>query len=138
MSKIASASASAASYFKPARACIPWPAGRAAASTLPQCGCESDTLRTVRAYLREHFPGWAVRDFHERTRLVQIGLPDEYSDHHVVNVTDWERAYYAVLPTALFTRPLPDLRQRLRNWDLAERLRVNPVLIVSGAGVTAL
>ena len=46
----------------------------------------------MRAYLREHFPKYAVRDFHERTRLTGTRLPTHYRDHHVVSATDWERA----------------------------------------------
>lgn len=131
-------SVSVSSPFPVKRDSLPWPVGRTVATTLQDCGCESTTIRAVRSYLRENFPGWAVRDFHERTRLIQVGSPVEYADHHVVSVTDWEQAYYAVLPIDLCEHPLPSLRERLRHWQLADLLRVHAILIVSRAGVAAL
>ncbi len=137
MSKIADP-VSVASSFNVKQESLPWPVGKTVATTLQQCGCESATIRAVRSYLREQFAGWAVRDFHERTRRIQVGLPVEYADHHVVSVTDWERAYYTVLPIEFCVHPLPGLRERLRHWQLADLLRVHSVLIVSRAGVAAL
>ncbi len=115
-----------------------WPIGRVIATTPQQCSCGNDVIHAFRAYLRGHFPHYAVRDFHERARVTQSGLPIGYSDHHVVSVTDWHTAYYAVLSSELLARPLPDLRERLSAWRVAEMLRAYAVIIVSLAGVSCL
>ncbi len=115
-----------------------WPVDRIVATPLQECSCNRETVHAFRAYLRKHFPGCAVRDFHERTRVTQAGLPARYADHHVVSTTDWETAYYAVLSGEMLGDSLSHIRERLSAWCLAEKLRAHGIVIVSTAGLSSL
>ncbi len=115
-----------------------WPVHQVVATPLQECSCDEETVHAFRAYLREQFPRCAVRDFHERTRVTQVGVPARYADHHVVSATDWEMAYYAVLSGELVAYPPACIRERLSEWRLAEMLRAHGIVIVSTAGLSSL
>ena len=114
-------------------------AGRRAISILdPACGCDQAIIRMLRGYLREHFPRWGLRDFHERARCVQAGLLTHCADHHVVSVTDWENAYYAVVPSEYIADPPSDAIARLSECSLAEMLRAHTIVFITRSGLTPL
>jgi hypothetical protein len=137
--KIADASRSVSSALQSHSAAPDtWPIGRTIATTFQHCSCDGEAISAVRAYLREHFPNYAVRDFHERARVTKTGLPTQYADHHVLSVTDWELAYYAVLTTDFFEHPCNEVRERLRRWDVASMLQAHRIVIASGDGIAPL
>ncbi len=115
-----------------------WPLGDTIATTFTHCACDGEVIRAVRAYLREHFPHYAVRDFHERVRRVRTGLPTQYADHHVVSVTDWEKAYYAIVGGEFLAQPVEQITEHLRRYDLASMLQHHRVVIASDGCISPL
>jgi hypothetical protein len=106
-----------------------WPLGDTIAATVTHCACDDKVIRAVRAYLREHFPHYAVRDFHERARLVRTGLPTQYAEYHVVSVTDWEKAYYTIVSMEFLAQPVDQIGEHLWRYDLASMLQHHRVVI---------
>ena len=106
-----------------------WPLGKTIATTFPDCGCDGKVISAVRAYLREHFPQHAVRDFHERAWLLKSGLPMQYADYHVVSVTDWEKAFYTIVSMEFLAQPVDQIGEHLRRYDLASMLQHHRVVI---------
>lgn len=104
-----------------------------------RCGCDPEKIRAVHAYLKEHFPQFGLRHFHAPTRLMRAGLPMPQAEHHVVSVTrDDVLPYHLVLLSEFQAQPLEELRQHLREWEVAATLRLHRIAIVSTDGASPL
>ena len=104
-----------------------------------QCSCHPEKIRAVHGYLKEHFPDFALRDFHAPTRLLSAGLPMPHAEHHVVSVSREDiLPYHAVLLSEFQEQSLDDICAQLHRWDVADTLRASRIAIVSKAGVSPL
>ena len=103
------------------------------------CGCPSDGLSTVHAYLKSHFPHRAVRGLHSptNTRLTRAGVLAGYGDYHVMSLAIAAPSH-AVLLKSFLEQPAADVEARLRQWDLAHALLVHRIVIVGSESVAAL
>ncbi|HVO24234.1 MAG TPA: hypothetical protein VMW56_11455 [Candidatus Margulisiibacteriota bacterium] len=103
------------------------------------CGCRSEPIRAVHGYLKEHFPDFALRDFHAPTRLMHAGLPMPHAEHHVISVSREDILPYQAILLCEFQEQAPhDIRAQLQRWDLADALRASRIAIVSKGGVSPL
>ena len=118
----------------------PNPAIRGRVDLSTDCRCNQKKIQAIQAYLTAHFPGYVVRHFHAPSRFVQLGMPTQFSDRHVVSLSHGDTLpYYAV-----FTRGFLDghavgaLEQRLQSWDLVGSVRAHYVAFVSEGGLSSL
>jgi hypothetical protein len=104
-----------------------------------ECGCDAAKIRTVHAYLSEHFPEHVLQDFHAPVRLMQAGLPGPHADHHVVSLTSSDvLPYYAVLLDEFQEHPLEEIAERLRQWEFAKTLYASRIAIAAKERASAL
>jgi hypothetical protein len=104
-----------------------------------RCGCHPEKIRAVHSYLKEHFPDFALHDFHAPTRLMHAGLPMPHAEHHVVSVSREDiLPYSAVLLREFQEQSLDDICARLQQWNVADTLRASRIAIVSKRGVSPL
>ncbi len=104
-----------------------------------QCGCHPEKIRAVHGYLKEHFPDFALHDFHAPTRLMHAGLPMPHAEHHMVSVSREDiLPYNAVLLGEFQEQSLDDICAQLRQWNVADTLRASRIAIVSRDGVSPL
>jgi hypothetical protein len=101
------------------------------------CGCDIEKISVVRAYLREHFPDHAIREFHSRSTVRQGGVAVSCADHHVLSVGD-DRSCSAVLTPEFFEQPVEGLGERLCEWHLASALVAEGTVIVGRNGLSPL
>ena len=102
-----------------------------------RCGCNREKIRTVHAYLKEHFPQFGLRHFHAPTRLMRAGLP--HAEHHVISaMRDDVLTYYLVVLSEFQEQPLEEVCEHLREWDIADTLRAHRIAIVSKEGASPL
>src|SRR2546430_2426065 len=103
---------------------MPW--GFRLTEAAMECGCDVAKIRTVHAYLSEHFPEYVLQDFHAPVRLMQAGLPGPHADHHVVSLSaDDILPYYAVLLNEFQDHPAEEMVECLRQWQFAATLYSN-------------
>jgi hypothetical protein len=101
--------------------------------------CDPEKIRAVHTYLKQHFPGYTLYDFHAPTRLMQAGLPMPHDEHHVVRLTcDGILPYYTVLLNDFQEHSVQEIEERLQEWNLAETVRAHRVGIASKRGASAL
>lgn len=103
------------------------------------CRCDGEKIRAVHAYLKEHFPQYRLRDFHAPTHLMRAGFPTPHEEHHVVSlIRDDTLPYQAVVLREFQEESLDQMRQHLREWNLADTLRAHRIAIISKCGASAL
>ena len=104
-----------------------------------QCDCNREKIGAIHAYLKEHFPQFALRHFHAPTRLMRAGLPMPHAEHHVVSVTREDvLPYHLVLLSEFLEQSLDQIRDHLREWDIADALRAHRIAIVTKDGASPL
>ena len=104
-----------------------------------ECGCNREKIRAIHAYLKEHFPEYTLRDFHSPTRLMHAGFPMPSAEHHVVSLTrDDVLPYQAVFLGEFQEGAVADVCKRLREWNVADALRLYRIAIVSKQGASSL
>jgi hypothetical protein len=108
------------------------------ASELIDCACDREKLRVVRTYLHERFPDRTVREFHSHsTVVVPGGVPAPCANYHVVSISD-DLPYCALFTRRFLEQPVRELREHLRQWDLAGAIQVDRTVIVDGDGLSQL
>ena len=103
-----------------------------------ECACDIGKIQAVHTYLKKHFPGYTLRDFHTRSAVMQAGVLVPSGDHHVVSVKGDGGPYSTVLTSEFMKHPVEELGERLRRLDLAGALYVHRIVIVWGNGASAL
>jgi hypothetical protein len=104
-----------------------------------ECGCDAAKIQTVHAYLSEHFPDYALLDFHAPVRLMQAGLPGPHAEHHVVRLTTGDvLPYYAVLLNEFQDQQVEEIAQCLRRWQFAATLYANRIAVAARDHASAL
>ena len=103
------------------------------------CGCDAAKIDVVHLYLKEHFPDYALRDFHAPSRLMQAGLPGPQTEHHVVGLLQTGvLPYYAVLMNDFQQRTATDVSNCMQRWKIADLLRAHRITIVAKDGASSL
>jgi len=107
------------------------PAGVATdATSCATQGCDPQGISTVHAYLRRHFPDCSLRDFHTPTTKTNPQPAVPSGENHIVGIRSPTAFYSIVLTRGFLQHPAADVDQRLREWNVAEALRVHRLLIM--------
>jgi hypothetical protein len=101
------------------------------------CGCDPAKLGAVHEYLNKEFPQCVFTDLHAPTRLMQAGVQPLHGEHHVVSI-QCPNIHYAVLLEEFLQYPVEALLPRMREWDVAQVIRISRIAIVSKDGAEAL
>lgn len=100
-----------------------------------ECGCAAGKLQVVHDYLKDCFPGQALRDVHTRSTAVPSRALGPAADYHIVRIGDAMHPYAAVLTSQFLQHPIEELQDRLHRIHLLTALQSHRVVIVWGDGV---